>query len=1297
MPLIAQRIRSLLGGVSQLPQALRSSDRVDEQINGLSRVSDGGPSKRPGSEHLAKLTSTITGYASAFVHSINLSNTQRYLLTIANESIRLFDRETGVSQAITYPLGNAYIAIEPVATINVQADTFTDVNGTDLTDHESEVGGAWTQVEGSADAVQIQNNVAEQLYPGSSAAEYRLEYEVPQDDYTVSMSTRTKSASQTAGLLYLKTRGNGFDESGYGIRVDGSFNGSTDVIRLGIYKFDAAGGTSVIANGVEHASLSVYDYRKVSIRVTGNFIEGLVDDVVLVSGTDASSPITSGGYTSVRFESPSTVDRRWLVNDYEIDYTPAALVSNDKYRAVTVDDRTYVVNTSITVDRGTEKADTQTPTAILYVEQADYGTVYSVTVDGETVSYETVIGTDAGARREIATDYIAQGIREAMESAYAGFTIDQFGSMIRIFKTDGTDFNISATDGLADNGLVVIKGSVQSADDLPLRCIDKYVVEVQGADDAEDNYWVKFDVTSADDYRGIWKECARPGEAIAFDETTMPHELVFSDELSYRMRNRGFPRMPVVSYVNPVRDAESWEATLNGGDIANSAFPVLDDHEEDFFVNLEDTNGGPVKVGIKYNVDTTKMTSGETLILTIAHNDGVGSTVWTVLKTLSFAPGVYKTGQIAETDISAANLGANYDLRVQVTYSGGATPASKGKIILAPNQFGVWYYNYSAVDVTWPTDIVYPKGTVWTVTVDGTDAAYTQTADITGAAIVAALEPTVEAIAGRSSTIVTNENGTAIRITKDAGGLPVVTVAKTFSNATHFWNPDVTSLETSTDAFVGKILRNLSDGSEGTITASYATGITVGSLTGGTDNEFNDGDLCIIADSSKRWVFRPIDWSFREAGDSVTNPWPSIMDRKISEVFYHRGRLGFTSGGNVLLSEVGKPENLFRTATTQLLDSDPIDVKPASSGSATFTAATEWDGKLVLWTDSSQWELSGEPLLTPSTVALKLLSRYPCSTTRPIVMGSRLYFTRGMARFTRVFEYKREDGNERPVAEDITLEVPRYLDGAPELVAGDAALGMLLVRTDTDPSDLYVCHLHHDGGSRVQTAWSRWEFDASSEIVGMDFADGVLALVFYRADAVYLETIDLDEVSTAGTHLDRKIDEDNYTDAVATGETTWTLPYSVATDGSEGVVQVIDASGNLLTTTRPSATTVKATGDYTAQNVTIGLKFTFEVDLSTIYMRDREGTSETRGRTQVRSLKVSYSDSRDFTVTVTNDGRAAKTYTLDVAAATEGELRVPVLSENKQTAIVITNATPNPSRITGLDWEGFYTARGQRV
>ena len=187
-------------------------------------------------------------------------------------------------------------------------------------------------------------------------------------------------------------------------------------------------------------------------------------------------------------------------------------------------------------------------------------------------------------------------------------------------------------------------------------------------------------------------------------------------------------------------------------------------------------------------------------------------------------------------------------------------------------------------------------------------------------------------------------------------------------------------------------------------------------------------------------------------------------------------------------------------------------------------------------------------------------------------------------------------------------------------------------------------------------------------------------------------------------YLDRRIDNDfaGVSPSYDGFKTIWTLPYSVATNGSEGTVSVVRKDTlAALTVTRPSATTVAVTGStLVAVDVWIGITYGFRAELSVIYKRDQNsGAPDVRGRTTLRYLKLFYEDATSFIVTVTSSGRAARTYTFtaaDLTVAESGIFTVPIQSRNTETTIVITSPSAGAAGFSGYEWEGTVYRRVPR-
>src|SRR5690242_16766874 len=88
MSLISQKI-GLLNGVSQKPQEQRLSSQAQTQTNGLSHLIR-GLMKRPPMVWVGRLTTSLTGWSSAFVHAIVRDESERYHVAVVNGAVEVY-------------------------------------------------------------------------------------------------------------------------------------------------------------------------------------------------------------------------------------------------------------------------------------------------------------------------------------------------------------------------------------------------------------------------------------------------------------------------------------------------------------------------------------------------------------------------------------------------------------------------------------------------------------------------------------------------------------------------------------------------------------------------------------------------------------------------------------------------------------------------------------------------------------------------------------------------------------------------------------------------------------------------------------------------------------------------------------------------------------------------------------------------------------------------------------------------------------------------------------------------------
>lgn len=121
------------------------------------------------------------------------------------------------------------------------------------------------------------------------------------------------------------------------------------------------------------------------------------------------------------------------------------------------------------------------------------------------------------------------------------FTCSLHENLIQLFPTPSQatnmEYSITATDGLAGNGLGVVYKEVNSITDLPLYCKNGYVIKVIGGDDTADDYYVKFITKdNADIGNGYWVETVGFDIVKGYDADTFIHELVLTAENEFTFK-----------------------------------------------------------------------------------------------------------------------------------------------------------------------------------------------------------------------------------------------------------------------------------------------------------------------------------------------------------------------------------------------------------------------------------------------------------------------------------------------------------------------------------------------------------------------------------------------------------------------------------------------------------------------------------------------------------------------------------------------------------------------------------------
>ena len=145
----------------------------------------------------------------------------------------------------------------------------------------------------------------------------------------------------------------------------------------------------------------------------------------------------------------------------------------------------------------------------------------------------------------------------------------------------------------------------------------------------------------------------------------------------------------------------------------------------------------------------------------------------------------------------------------------------------------------------------------------------------------------------------------------------------------------------------------------------------------------------LVREANGTFTFKCADWAARDVGDDDSNPEPSFIGQTINEVFYHRNRLGFLSGENVILTRSADFFNFWMTSATKVQDTDPIDLAVSDSTISTLYNAVTFDTDLILFSREAQFMLSADGILTPTSANLSpAVTHYEASLkAKPVNAG----------------------------------------------------------------------------------------------------------------------------------------------------------------------------------------------------------------------------------------------------------------------------------------------------------------------
>ena len=486
---------------------------------------------------------------------------------------------------------------------------------------------------------------------------------------------------------------------------------------------------------------------------------------------------------------------------------------------------------------------------------------------------------------------------------------------------------------------------------------------------------------------------------------------------------------------------------------------------------------------------------------------------------------------------------------------------------------------------------------------------------------------------------------------------------------------------------------------------------------------FNDASMphVLVREADGSFTFRKAEWEKRLTGDDNSNPEPSFVEDTINDVFFYRNRLGFLSGENIILSNSSDFFNFWMTSATAVRDTDPIDIAVSDNKIAILYQAVPFGDDLVLFSNTAQFSLRAEGVLTPNNAKVNTMTYFSSDPrVKPVGVGRNIYFTARRSNYTSVKEYFTAfDDTDKRDAQDITSHVPSYIPNGVFKLVPSTIDNIILVLTKDDPRAMYVYKFLFLDGVKQQSSWSRWEF--SGEILGAEFMESSLYITIKRDNNVFLEIIKLAyntkdfQDEPYRVYLDRKIELSNGIYDSTYNKTTFNIKdiykgtsfsdtYTIVTYIGE-IIELIDddATDGLLT----------VRGDYSnSTKVYVGVPYLFKMVQSTIMIKQVDQgntTTTTDGRLQIQDVWYNYVDSGYFKVTVESPTKhihrdyirslynISKGQMLNNVELLTGVFKVPVHELNTKVSLTLESLNPTPLAIVGGGYQGRYTRRTRTV
>ena len=487
----------------------------------------------------------------------------------------------------------------------------------------------------------------------------------------------------------------------------------------------------------------------------------------------------------------------------------------------------------------------------------------------------------------------------------------------------------------------------------------------------------------------------------------------------------------------------------------------------------------------------------------------------------------------------------------------------------------------------------------------------------------------------------------------------------------------------------------------------------------------------LVNTAANTFTYRPITFTKRLAGDDLTNPVPSFIDKKIEKTFYHSNRLGFLAGDNVILSQAGEPFNFFHiTARTQSA-ADPIDLACQTTRPTSLKNVLPTAGGLILFSKNQQFIMLSENdgILSPLTTSTKAISNFELDTSiEPVDFGSYFNFLTKTPGQTRVFSMVFQGQENPPKSLDISTVVGTWIPTTIDNFVASVQ-SQLLALSSQSSRDIYAFRTYNDGEKPIMQSWFKWQLPGTVQHINIDNDDFYAVTKQGGNWTISLANLtqspdDAIIVNNNGDKINPCMDLYKAASSVAYDATNdlskCYLPFTDDTNLDPIIVIAGDTSGGTYAESGFTITPSRGsdgTGSYfsvpgknltsVASNVILGYRYDFDVTLPKTYFYDGNQRSDYTASLTLARMKfaVGLSGMMGFKLKIKgrdewysiNPVVTADNYLADDVPLDEHSVfTVPIHQRTENTEVRLFNDSPFPVSLNSMMWEGNYSPRFYR-